>query len=90
MTDRKIVLAVVVTLGFLAVTSLVGIVMLAVLEKPVPDVLQNVGIGSMSAVAALLAKTSTSETQPVSVENPPSDPVMVETAPARRGRKVTG
>lgn len=43
-------------LGTLAILSCAGIVALAVLERPIPDVLQNIAVGSMTALGALLAR----------------------------------
>lgn len=64
----------------LALGGLIGIITLAVLHVAIPDVLQNVTIGSMTALGGILSKTSTSEDdpQPVQVMNAPADPVPVE------------
>mgnify|MGYP001561026135 CR=1 FL=1 len=40
--------------GIIAVLSLAGIIALAVLERPIPDVLQNVGVASLTGLTALL------------------------------------
>lgn len=48
-------------LGALALLSCAGIIGLAVLGKPIPDVLQNVAVGSMTAVGALLARSAGSD-----------------------------
>lgn len=40
--------------GFLL--AVIGIVVLAVTEHPIPDVLQNVAVGAMTAVGALLTR----------------------------------
>lgn len=41
-------------LGSALLVALVGIIALAVLAHPIPDVLQNLAVGAMSALAALL------------------------------------
>lgn len=55
-------------LGALALLSCAGIIGLAVLSRPIPDVLQNVAVGSMTALGALLARSaggdSSAEEQP--------------------------
>lgn len=48
-------------LGALALLSCAGVIALAVLEHPVPDVLQNLAVGSMTAVGALLARSGSGE-----------------------------
>lgn len=61
MGDR-LMLAVVLIVGSTLVGGLAGIVALAVLHQPVPDVLQNVTIGSLTLLGGLLvprAKEST-------------------------------
>lgn len=40
--------------GIVAVLALVGIVALAVLERSIPDVLQNVAVASLTGLTALL------------------------------------
>jgi hypothetical protein len=56
------------------ILCVVGIIILAVLQQPIPDVLQNVTIGTLGAVAGLLARTG-SDPQQVEVVNEPEDPV---------------
>ena len=58
-TDRRVVGTVVYVLAAVAVLSLLAVTLLAWSEKPIPDVLQNSLVGSITAVAALLARTST-------------------------------
>lgn len=50
MNTRLVIIAVTVAL----VLSVVGIVLLAVLEQPIPDVLQNVAVGSLTGLVGLL------------------------------------
>lgn len=52
-------------LGAALLACVVGIIALAVLEAPVPDVLQNIAVGTMTALGALLARPSlTSKDEP--------------------------
>lgn len=44
-------------LGALALLSCAGIIALAALDKPIPDVLQSLAVGAMSTVGALLARS---------------------------------
>lgn len=48
-------------LGALALLSCSGVIALAMLEHPIPDVLQNLAVGSMTAVGALLARSGSSD-----------------------------
>jgi hypothetical protein len=48
-------------LGALALLSCAGVIGLAALEHPIPDVLQNLAVGSMTAVGALLARSGSGE-----------------------------
>lgn len=64
MTDRKIILIVTVAIAVLGLAGLAGIILLAVVEKPVPDVLQNITVGSLTALAALLVRQPTPEPPP--------------------------
>lgn len=48
-------------LGALALLSCAGVIALAALEHPIPDVLQNLAVGSMTAVGALLARSGSGD-----------------------------
>lgn len=48
-------------LGALALLSCAGVIALAMLSRPIPDVLQNLAVGSMTAVGALLARSGSGE-----------------------------
>lgn len=64
--------------------ALAGIVVLAVVENPVPDVLQNLAVGSLTALAGMLSR-------PPSTENPmPVEVVDAAPTRARRARKDAG
>jgi hypothetical protein len=43
-------------LGFGFILSIAGIIVLAVTANPIPDVLQNLAVGSMGMIGALLAR----------------------------------
>jgi hypothetical protein len=83
MQDRKVVLAIVGTLGAAALVALVGMVLLAWTGKPQPDGLVPIATGALGALAALLASTRTTseQPQPVQVANEPGDPVPVAEQP---------
>lgn len=70
MTDRFVVRVVVLGLLALGVLALAGITACALTGHSVPDVLQNIAVGALTALGAVLAKTST-EPQPVVVQNEP-------------------
>lgn len=56
------------------VLGLVGIIVLAGMERAVPDVLSNVTVGVLGALAAMLARTGDTD---VRVVNDEADPVPV-------------
>jgi hypothetical protein len=58
-------------LGALALLSCAGVIALAMMERPVPDVLQNLAVGSMTAVGALLARSGGADPRP---DQSPDDP----------------
>lgn len=62
-------------LGALALLSCAGVIALAALEHPIPDVLQNLAVGSMTAVGALLARSGSGDS------GPEEDPKRPETPP---------
>lgn len=51
----KLVAIVIVLVGTLALVALIIIGVLAYGEKPIPDVLQNIGVSSVTGLVALLA-----------------------------------
>lgn len=83
--DRTTIRLVTVSLAVLAVASLAGIVFLSATSHPIPDVLQNVVIGAMSALAALLAST---KSEPLQVTAPPDQPVPVVEKAAGKATKA--
>lgn len=60
MTDRRTVLTVVIGVAVLAFAGLIGIVVLALFERPIPDALGNVTVGGLTALGAILASTRSS------------------------------
>lgn len=54
MTSTRTVIGVV---GLALLGSVVGIVVLAVLQHPIPDVLQNIAVGSLTGLVGLLKNT---------------------------------
>ena len=76
MTDRRIFLAVVLTLGATLLSCVAAIAVLSGLDNNVPTILENLAVGSLTGLAGLLAKGPASdEAQNVNVINPQSDPV---------------
>ena len=86
MTDPKIIRAVVYGLVGLALTALVGIVALAGFARPIPDVLQNIAVGSMTAVAGILSKTS-AEVTPVAIVDEPVEVITKPAAPRSKAKR---
>jgi hypothetical protein len=60
--------------GFLLATG--GIIALAVLGKPTPDVLQTLAVGAMTAIGALLARSG-----PAATEGPADPETTGDTPP---------
>lgn len=56
------------------VLGVLGIIVLAAMERAVPDVLSNVTVGVLGALAAMLARTGDTD---VRVVNDDADPVPV-------------
>lgn len=68
------------------VLGILGIITLAAMERSVPDVLSNVTVGVLGALAAMLARTG--DTEEVRVVNDGNDPVPV--VADDRGQSVLG
>lgn len=77
MPDRFVVRTVVLGLLGLGVLALGGIVACSLTGHGVPDVLQNIAVGALTALGAVLAKTNT---EPAVVQNEP-----VEVTDTRHG-----
>jgi hypothetical protein len=58
--------------GFLL--SISGIIVLAVLQRPTPDVLQTLAVGSMTAIGALLARGGRDDSGPGEAPGRPTTP----------------
>lgn len=61
-------------LGALALLSCTGIIGLAVIGRPIPDVLQSIAVGSMTAVGALLARSSADDLPAANERQRPDTP----------------
>jgi hypothetical protein len=78
-TPRPVIVAVAVGLVATMLVGIIGIIVLAVLSKPTPDILANVTLTVVGAVAGLLARTGSDATpQDVQVVNRPNEPIPVE------------
>lgn len=75
MNSQSTVRLVIAGLAGTLVLCVAGIIALAVLERAVPDVLSNVTVGTLGALAAMLARTGDTD---VRVVNDPDEPVPVE------------
>lgn len=77
MTDRRIFQTVVIILGAALLLGVAGIVLLAVLDKPTPGVLENLSVAALASLGAMLARTPRDE--PMAVEGVPGgEPVAVD------------
>lgn len=54
MTDRTLLYLVVIILGIFGMVSISGVLYLAAVGRAAPDLLQNVAVGSVTALAAIL------------------------------------
>lgn len=76
MTPRNVVSAVAWGLVGTMFVGVLGIIALAMFGRPVPDVVANVTLTVVGAVAGLLARTGSDDApQQVEVVNPPQQPV---------------
>lgn len=80
MTDRGVFRAVVLFLGGTLVVTVVGIAVLAGLDKGVPGILENIAVGCLTGLAGLLARGPSDEPQQVVVTNRADEAVPVEDA----------
>jgi hypothetical protein len=81
MTDRRVFQTVVLILGGTLLACVIAIAVLAGIGKSIPDILQNLAVGSLTGLAGLLSKGPSDEPQNVNVVNPPTDPVPVDAGP---------
>lgn len=77
MNSQSTVRLVIAGLAGTLLLSVIGIIVLGVTDNAVPDVLSNLSVGSLAALAGILARTGESD---VRVVNDPADPVPVEPA----------
>jgi hypothetical protein len=61
-------------LGALALLSCTGIIGLAAMGRPIPDVLQSLAVGAMSTVGALLARSGSGDSGPERTPRRPDTP----------------
>lgn len=78
MTDRNVFRAVVLFLGGTLALTVLGIAVLAGLDKAIPGILENVAVGCLTGLAGLLARGPSDEPQDVRVVQPHGQPVPVE------------
>lgn len=90
MNDQKTVRLVIIMLGLIGLSVVVGGIVLAIDSKTVPDAMIAIGAGAVASVGSILAHTSTNEPQPVQVVNEPAEAVPVADVPAKRGRGSGG
>lgn len=90
MNDQKTVRLVIIMLGLVGLSVVIGGIVLAIDAKTIPDALIALGAGAVASIGSILAHTSTNEPQPVSVVNPPAEPVPVAEAKPKRGRGDDG
>ena len=90
-TDKDTFHTVVKFLGVTLLLCAAGVIALGVLEKNIPDVLQNLAVGALTGIAGLLARTPTDKNPtptPVTVVNQ-QQPVPVDpTPPAHEAEAV--
>lgn len=79
---------VIAVLGLLALSVVIGGIVLALDDKGLPGELIAIGSAAAGAVGGILSKTGdTSEPQAVEVVNVSADPVPVDPVPAKRAAK---
>lgn len=79
--NKDVFRLVILILGLTIMSALGGIIFLAVVEKEIPGVLENLGVAALAGVVGLLARSpGAEETQNVNVVNPPHQPALVAEA----------
>lgn len=82
MIDRGTFRIIAVSVAAVLVLCVVGIVLLALSDKPVPDILENVTVGALTGLVGLLASPKGGDApQDVNVVNRRDDPVPVQPEP---------
>lgn len=88
MNSQSTVRMVIGVLGLLALSVVIGGIILALADKSLPGELIAIGSAAAGAVGGILSKTGDPEqAQPVNVVNVDADPVPVDPAPAKRAAK---
>lgn len=80
MTDPRLFGRALTAIAVIGFSALAGIVVLAVMGKASPDVLQNVAVGSLTALAGMLSRPPGDSDAPVPVE-------VIEPAKSRKAAK---
>lgn len=82
---------VIAVLGLLALSVVVGGIILALSDKALPGELIAIGSAAAGAVGGILSKTGdTAEPQAVEIVNVPADPVPVDPVPVKKAAKKRG
>lgn len=80
---NSVTLTVVRAVSLTLILSVVAMVVLGFFGKPIPDKLGDIAQSALVGVSALLARTS-NQPEPVTVVNPPSNPVATDEVPPRK------
>lgn len=81
-TDKLVIRIVVCTLAVISVGGYIVLAACALTHTQIPDALDRFAFGALTALMALLSKTSTDhDTQPVEVVNADTQPVPVDATP---------
>lgn len=87
MTDRRIFQTVVLILGGALLLSIIGITLLAVLEKDLPGVLENLSVAALASLGAMLARTPRDENDPPQPVTLVDEPISVTSAPPAKATR---
>lgn len=80
MNDQSTVRVVIAVLGALALSTVIGGIALAFSDRTLPGEIIAMGSAAAGAVGGILSRTGSTDPTPVTVVNPPADPVPVDPA----------
>jgi hypothetical protein len=79
--DHRVVMVVVCSIAATVGLGLLGVIGLAYLEKPIPEVVSGIAQTALGALVGFLISARTSSATPVTVVNADSNPVPVDANP---------
>jgi hypothetical protein len=85
---RSVFLTVILFLGFALLVCLTGAVALTINGDTIPDMLKEIAVGCLTGLTGMLVQHSSTDAQPVIVQQPADQPVPVDPGPTFPGKAV--